>query len=43
MDLICKLPAAPHAIIEHDNHRLILAFADGLALFDGTSRDFVMR
>ena len=43
MDLICKLPAAPHAIIEHDDHRLILAFADGLALFDGTSLDFVMR
>ncbi len=43
MDLICKLPAAPHAIIEHDDHHIVLAFADGLALFDGTSLNFVVR
>ena len=43
MDLICPLPASPIAIIEQDEHRLVLAFADGLAVLEDTSLDIVVQ
>ena len=43
MDLICPLPNAPHTLIECENQRLVLAFADGLAELKGAELDFVAR
>ena len=41
MDLIAKLPAAPHTLLEHDDERLILAFSDGLAVLKDAVLEFV--
>ena len=43
MDRICDLPAEPHSLLELDDERLILAFADGLALLSGEALSFIDR
>ena len=34
MERVTRLPAAPHMLQEHDDERLLLGFADGLAICD---------
>ena len=43
MEWISKLPTAPLTFIDHDDNRLVLAFADGLAVLNDTTLDFVVR
>ena len=43
MDRICDLPADPYALLEHDGKRLVLAFADGLAVLSDETLSFIDR